>query len=368
MKEIKIKKVLVTSLVVFLIAIALEIPAIYLNLPFPKNNPEIWKSASLWFIVISVSIFGIGILTGLLKKLYKKHPHIHVVTFWAMSLLLAVITCSGVYEVVLTSNIFTGNNINPHPSACRLCTFTRGDYILYYDKNKQGRYGELLGLPGDAIKADKGVIYLNGKEVSLSLLSWTTSDFSETITLGTNEYLVLQYDIIRTLSKETFLQGKTSKEYIAGKIKGYTIATVDNGLTEKDKQIYIDTYQDPQVIFLRKALDAYVNDQPGQLIASQAIKKAHDDSYTLGLDSFEKDYFKSKFIITNVSDEVDGGKVIQIISIEKPDRLFNARINKISEGKYELSGFGSLDTIGKEVLSRSHEYFKPLFVDQSKLL
>lgn len=365
MPVINIKKLLLVSIAIFLLAI----PMVFLPLPYIKNNPDLWNNAIDIVGYTGIALFGITLVTGLFKKIFKKYPIVHIFIFCSGTLLIGILMLFISYQQFLSPDFLTGNALNPSLSICRYCSFNRGDYIAYYDMDKNGHRGELIGLPGDEIKNDdKGVIYINGKDSSVSLLSWTVEGFSETIKLKDDEYFVLQNDITRFLSKDLFLQGKTTKEYISGKITNYIQPTFMDSMGEENKQLFTGVYKDPYALFLRQALNAYASGQPGQLVASQAIVKASESGYTIGLDAFDKRYYLSKFVVVEIHKEINESKAFQIIFIDNPDRLFIADIQKLGDDEFVLRNFGALDTINRESLSRYLEYFKPLIDDQSKLL
>lgn len=364
MPAINIKKLLLVSIAIFLLAI----PIVFLPLPYPKNNPDLWNNVIDIVGYTGIALFGITLVTGLFKKIFKKYPIVHIFIFWSGTLLTGLLMLFISYQQFLSPDLLTGNALNPSLSTCKLCDFQRGDYIAYYDVDKNSHSGELVGMPGDEINNDdKGVIYINGKDSSVSLLSWTVEGFSETIKLKDDEYFVLQDDITRFLSKDLFIQGKTSREYISGKITNYVQPTFMDSMSEENKQLFTDVYQDPYTLFLRQALNAYTGGQPGQLVAPQAIKKSSESGYIIGLDAFDTKYYQSKFLVVEIFTNTES-KAFQIIFIDNPDKLFVADIQKLGDNKFVLRNFGALDTINRESLNRYLEYFKPMIDDPSKLL
>ena len=77
-----------------------------------------------------------------------------------------------------------------------------------------------------------------------------------------------------------------------------------------------------------------------------------------GLDSFSKDYFKSKFVVYDMNhNSLVGGKEIFIIFREKPDRLFVAWVYRTSEGAYDLRSFWQNQNFDKEAMEAIRKAF-----------
>lgn len=108
----------------------------------------------------------------------------------------------------------------------------------------------------------------------------------------------------------------------------------------KDIQSYYDAYEDPFVIHLRKALNGYLDGSNyGMSEPKLVVESGESDNYLEGLSSFSKSYYQSKFIVYYLDDSIAGGKDIQIIFQDKPDKLFRAWVYRLSSGKYDLRGF-----------------------------
>ncbi len=109
--------------------------------------------------------------------------------------------------------------------------------------------------------------------------------------------------------------------------------------TEEQLQSYYTSYTNPFVLHIRKAFVNYLagKNEGIELLAIPPDKA--EDGTIAGLDSFSKDYYKSKFIVFGINDSVAGGKEINIIFQDKQDRLFNVWIYKLADDSYELRGF-----------------------------
>lgn len=136
---------------------------------------------------------------------------------------------------------------------------------------------------------------------------------------------------------------------------------------------YYQVYQNPAVIFLRKALNAYLaDDSTGVNISMAAVQPDTREGIITGLSSFSKDYYKSKFVVVTIENSISGGKDIQILFQEKPDRIFYAWVYQLADGNYELRGFNSKEDFdkeeSKEAFKKVIEYYKPLLFDKTHAL
>ena len=128
-------------------------------------------------------------------------------------------------------------------------------------------------------------------------------------------------------------------------------------LTKSELAIYYQMYKNPFVIHIRKALDAYLaGDNISVKTSEDAIKSETKDGYVSGLDSFDKTYFKSKFIVFSINDSDVLGKIITIIFQDKPDRIFNACVYQDSNDEYILQFFGSKNIDIKEIEAMQKQY------------
>ncbi|OGH18810.1 MAG: hypothetical protein A3F31_04515 [Candidatus Levybacteria bacterium RIFCSPHIGHO2_12_FULL_38_12] len=140
-------------------------------------------------------------------------------------------------------------------------------------------------------------------------------------------------------------------------------------IDQKDLEGYYRVYKNPYVVYLRKALNAYlVNDSSEVTISMTAIQKDNREGIISGLDSFEKDYYKSKFVVLTINGNIGGGKDIQIIFQEKPDRIFYAWVYDLADGTYELRGFNSKEHFDEKAMKETIDYYKPYLFDKEHAL
>lgn len=128
-------------------------------------------------------------------------------------------------------------------------------------------------------------------------------------------------------------------------------------ISPEELKQYYKVYSDPYVLHIRKSLDNYLSGR-NEGISPVAIKPLKDDEKKMfGLDSFDKSYYVSKFIVFAVKDSIGGGKIVTIIFQDKPDKLFNVWVYKLGGGGYELRGFWQNESFaGKEMESIQKEY------------
>lgn len=139
-----------------------------------------------------------------------------------------------------------------------------------------------------------------------------------------------------------------------------------------DIQAYYRVYREPYVIFLRKALDAYLDrDGNRACLISAAVNKSEStfSGITAGLTAFDESYYRSKFVVMTYADDERNGKIIQIIFQDNPDRIFFSWVGKNSAGNTCLLGFNSKTGIDpEEVRQLLTEYYGPILFDKKHSL
>lgn len=110
-------------------------------------------------------------------------------------------------------------------------------------------------------------------------------------------------------------------------------APVDGELTEQE------VYQDPYIKHLRLALDEYLSGSR-RGIEDEAVEAATWQSEEeCGLARFDKAYYRSKFFIYSTEAGKYGGRIADIVFVDKPDTLFEALIYRYDTGEYVLRYF-----------------------------
>lgn len=93
--------------------------------------------------------------------------------------------------------------------------------------------------------------------------------------------------------------------------------------TKEQQEQYYPVYERPQVIFLRKALNAYLQGD-GRSEEKKELAK------------FSSDYYKSKFIVFSFDPCPLGGTFLTIMFQDTPDKVFTAWIYDTSDHGLEL--------------------------------
>lgn len=312
----KTKKILLSSLVIF----SFSVFASFAPLSLPLNNPNLWTDLPDGGFLTSIAIFITWLLVVILKKMFKKKPAIHKIAFWLMTPFILLLPILTIYLVFFSTQILS--TTHKPVDVCKVCKYSEGDYIAYYDDSKNAHIGQITKIADD-------------------------------------KYTVLP--IMDDLEKATE-DIQIDKKYISGKATRPRLG-IDN-MKPEELENYKQTYQDPYVIYLRQALDAYLAGTPELAnISPAAVEKNVIAGLTSGLDSFDKEYYKSKFIVLTISDGILGGQNIQIIFQDRPDQVFYAWTYKATiEGRetYELRGFSARDNITPEQMQEMVEVYSDL--------
>lgn len=138
---------------------------------------------------------------------------------------------------------------------------------------------------------------------------------------------------------------------------------------QKEPEGYYQVYKTPSVIFLRKAFNAYLADDGSQACVLQgAVKEDRREGIITGLDAFDKNYYKSKFIVATIGDNEENGKDIQIIFQDKPDRIFYAWVGENPNGDTCLIGFNSKEYFDPDKVKKLNEDYKEFLLDKEHAL
>lgn len=131
---------------------------------------------------------------------------------------------------------------------------------------------------------------------------------------------------------------------------------------------YYQTYKNPFVLHIRTALNGYLKGANEGISTTNAAIKAEVDKDGLvrGLDSFSKDYYRSKFVVVSFDDFLGGGKQITIQFQDKPDKLFSAWVYELADGTYDLRGFWQNNTYTDEQLQELNKGQFKIFIEDKK--
>ncbi|HBY09772.1 MAG TPA: hypothetical protein VI911_06800 [Patescibacteria group bacterium] len=193
--------------------------------------------------------------------------------------------------------------------------------FYYFDENDS-----LLKTSIDNVsKAIKNASYAN-----TSLIRYYETNNEGELTLANSNY-GRAYKSIKELQAEIrkILVGNTSEIYVSD------IEKPKNSQTDPGLQSYYDTYEDPFVIQIRTTLNSYLKD-PKML--SETVLEGLGDGKS-GLNSYSSEYFKGRFVVMDIKNGLAGGKEINIIFPDKPDKVFWVWVYVTTDGVYEMRGF-----------------------------
>ncbi len=140
--------------------------------------------------------------------------------------------------------------------------------------------------------------------------------------------------------------------------------------TQEQLSEYYKTYDDPYVKHVRVALNGYLDGSMKGIDVKEAVVTARTspNGTLVGLDAYSKDYYKSKFIVIMASPSVAGGKEINIIFQDKPDKIFWTWVYGKEGGEYDLRGFSENKGIQGEKLQNMLILYKNVIEDKEHSL
>lgn len=102
--------------------------------------------------------------------------------------------------------------------------------------------------------------------------------------------------------------------------KQYTSLPEKLVLSPKQLQQHYGVYKDPYVIYTRKVFNAYLKNPQNVSELEREV-----------LDTIDRDYLQSKFIVYSIEPFIAGGKFIKIVFQDKPDEIFAIWVYRIFE-------------------------------------
>lgn len=139
--------------------------------------------------------------------------------------------------------------------------------------------------------------------------------------------------------------------------------------TSNNIEDYYKVYKNPAVLYLRKALNAFLsNDSSNINISNVAVEKDTRDGIISGLDSFDKEYYRSKFVVLTINKSISGGVDIQILFQDRPDRIFYAWVYKLADESFELRGFNSKEVMNPKAMEAIQTEYKTFLEDKEHAL
>ena len=100
-----------------------------------------------------------------------------------------------------------------------------------------------------------------------------------------------------------------------------------------------ELYDNPYIKHLRKAFNGYLDGTNNGVEEGVTEKSELEGGLKCGLDSFDRDYYKSEFTIIKTEKNDYGGIVAYSAFLNQPDKVFWAWVYQYSGGEYILRGF-----------------------------
>lgn len=100
-----------------------------------------------------------------------------------------------------------------------------------------------------------------------------------------------------------------------------------------------ELYDNPYIKHIRSALDGYLDGTNNGVEEGTTEKVELDSGTRCGLDTFDRDYYRSDFSVVKMGQNSYGGTEAYIAFDSKPDTLFWVWIYLRGDGEYTLRGF-----------------------------
>lgn len=178
-----------------------------------------------------------------------------------------------------------------------------------------------------------------------------------------NLSLIIIILVVATVFIGYFIKANlTSKEFSqSGRLSEVKTSEINS----KELEEYYQTYKNPSVIYLREVLNAYLDNDVSKVnITTNALKKTSDENFIRGLEAFNKEYYKSKFVVLTFIKQKAGGVEMRIMFQDKPDRIFDAWIYRFTDGDFELRGFASDENYDPAKIKELNNTYKQFLLDK----
>lgn len=189
------------------------------------------------------------------------------------------------------------------------------------------------------------------------------------IAVTTLFYLTSSQDRILEINQARVAGNRIKEEKNATDSSQYLNEAGELEFTQEELEGYYKVYVNPYVMHIRKALNGYLDGTNEGIEFPDVVIDAHElEGTPAGLDSFSKDYYRSKFVVMAINDGPMGGKIINIVFQDKPDKLFNVWVYQLADGTYDFRGFWQNTKFTEEKMKKTQKMFEKYINDTEHAL
>lgn len=135
----------------------------------------------------------------------------------------------------------------------------------------------------------------------------------------------------------------------------------NNTLLPSELEAMTNMLKDPDIIFIREAINKYSTKSKDVCIKPEALKKGENGSILSGLDLFDPKYYKSKFTPISKNTVNKNTNYIRVLFIDNPDRIFTAYVENNGASRCMAAFFADEDE--KEDVKLMVEQYKQYLFD-----
>lgn len=132
-----------------------------------------------------------------------------------------------------------------------------------------------------------------------------------------------------------------------------------------------EIYKDPFVRHIRVVLNGYLSGTNEGMDSPELVINplGSNETSVSGLSSFNKDYYKSKFIVLTVAGFIGGGKQINILFQDQPDKIFWVWVYHAPEtDHYDMRGFAENVNFSQEFIQNFQKNNSEMLKDKEHAL
>lgn len=132
-------------------------------------------------------------------------------------------------------------------------------------------------------------------------------------------------------------------------------------LLPSEIELLTNMMNDPDVLFVRDAINKYVTNNNDVCIKSEALKKGEHGNILSGLDFFDQTYYRSKFTPIDKGVVNKNTNYIRVLFIDVPDRVFTVHVENIGSNRCVTAFFSDEDE--KKNVKLLYQQYKRYLLD-----